>query len=155
MARISTSDRDRGAARIIQLTDVFSRKPIVTIGIQGAKASATHDDSVETMVEIMLKNEFGLDNCPERSVIRHVMTAHQAQIQAAGRVLFRKVLAGTLTTEQALGQMGITIVNLMRARIESNIAPPLVSREGIALKDTGRLEDSFSFKTHPTGKARR
>lgn len=151
MARITTKTKDLGVSRIQALIDKFKDRPMVTIGVQGTEAQATHAESSFTMVEILLVNEFGLNGIPERSVIRHTMTAHRAEIQEAGKVLFQQVINGKITLEMALGRMGVVILNLMRARIESNIAPALKAREGVALKDSGRLLSSFTFVVYPQG----
>lgn len=142
--------RDLGAQRVV--TTVTDKTPrVVDVGIVGDTAGkATQDGmTVGALAEI---HEFGL-GVPQRSFLRAWADADRAKIDKTWSALLRKVLAGDLTTDQALEQFGLWAQGQAQAFIaDGRVRPPLDQRtidakgSSTPLIDTGQLRSSITYE---------
>jgi len=89
---------------------------------------------------------------PERSYIRSTLREKSADIDRTMKRVAIGWSNGKLTIERGLGLLGLFAANAVKAKIRSNIPPPLaastIARKGSskALVDTGRLINSITWK---------
>lgn len=124
----------------------------IALGIFGQKATATHKDGTETIVEIMTKHEFGLDGMPERSFLRAYVEKNKKQIsKLLARAADRSISLGT-PLEKELHAIGVYLEGEIKAFISAGIAPPnsqkTIDAKGsdTPLIDTGQGRASISYE---------
>lgn len=132
----------------------------VKVGVlAGAGGEAKHSDSI-SMIELAAIHEFGSPaaNIPERSFIRSTFerTEVRAALNKAAAKAVKVILAGKLTGEQALGQIGAWAANQVKMTIrnrmttgpaEQALATDTIIRKGstLPLVDTGRLLGAITW----------
>lgn len=137
---------DRGWNRIKRELRKANRK-VVKVGVQEAE---TRTDGV-AMTVVAAANEFGTDRIPERSFIRSSFDEQLPKNRQLKQSLYSKILAGTLTTEHALGLLGQHNQSAIRQKIidvrEPPNAPSTVARKGSSnpLVDTGQLGNAIRY----------
>ena len=163
-----------GAAALLQRVRALSGGRKVRVGILADKPKdavkgstskkariqrkvAAKSGSTKTLLEIAVIHEFGAGHVPARSFIRATMDERAADIQKLQIAVARQVLAGALTPEQGLSQIGAKVAAWVQARIVAGIAPPLaestrrrkrrLSGKGkdTPLILTGQLKSSVTF----------
>jgi hypothetical protein len=132
----------------------------VHVGFQG-EASYTKAIDTDgkpgpaTVVDIATWHEFGTPKIPMRSMLRRAVVLNEPKIQGWLKLGAERVIEGKGTTETTLGQIGLKIVDLVQARIESGeITPPLADstierrrkHTDTPLLDTGQLKNSITSK---------
>lgn len=146
-AKVSVTDKDKGAAELIKRFLVEIKR--VTVGIHSDAPGAYENG--ETVLNIGAIHEFGL-GVPRRSFIADWFDQTQPQIRAKIKALAVAYARGKVTLDQGLNQLGQWAVGSIQERISSNIPPPLapstVARKGssVALIDTGVLRSSITYK---------
>lgn len=142
------TDTDHGAAALLARVRELSGGKRVRVGIltdEPKKAAAL------TLLEVAVVHEFGGGHVPQRSFIRATIDAHKADIERLQFALAKQVLAGTITPDQALQQLGARVASWMQTRISDGIAPALkdatVKAKGSStpLVDTGQLFASVTW----------
>lgn len=105
-----------------------------------------------SLLEVALVHEFGAGHVPARSFIRATIDERRADIQKLQLAVAKQVLAGKITAQQGLAQIGAKVAGWMQARIVAGIAPPLsprtLKRKGkktTPLILTGQLKSSITF----------
>jgi phage gpG-like protein len=169
-------DKDRGWKRIEAEIAKARRGPNVQVGIFGPAAAADHGG--QSNVQVAAVHEFGLTidhpgrkdtknakpykiEMPERSFLRGTVDAKAKQISTMQKRLQDRVIAGQMTTHQALETLGLYIKGLIQARIAAGIPPPLkpstIRRKTVRGKagttpliDTGQLRASIDHKVNNT-----
>lgn len=96
-------------------------------------------------VDLAVWFEFGTETMPERSHFRSTFREKRTENKIFMSRLIRSIYRGTLTTDQALDRLGLKGVSDIRAKIRSNIPPPLVSRQGTALIDTAQYINAINY----------
>lgn len=154
--------KDHGASKMLAQARELAKGKRVRVGIldDAPKDVATTDeagnrtttvDSAITLIEIAIIHEFGLGDVPQRSFIRATIDERKADIERLLVSRARLVLAGKITADQALDQVGAKVAGWVVEKIDSNIAPALaestVEEKGssVALVDTGQLKASVSW----------
>lgn len=130
-------------------------------GDQPKRAGEGEHAEALTLIEVAVWNEFGTSDgrVPERSFIRAWFDAEEPQLREMLTALLREVVAGKLTSQQALDRMGLHCVGQIQKRIAEGIPPEnaesTVQRKGggktTPLIDTGQLRSSISFDVRPAG----
>ena len=141
-------DFDRGYAETKKrLAEIGKRK--VTVGIHG-KDDARGDEL--TNVELATIHEFGAGNNPERSFLRRTLDEHGAEYATYARELALKVIDGKLTSERALGLLGMKVKSDVIRLFDTNQINPDISdatkaRKGSStvLIDTASLKQAIDF----------
>ena len=93
-------------------------------------------------------HEFGTVRVPERSFIRATLDNQRTQIEARVRDITRQLISNRrrLRPQAALSILGLDLQRRIQETIRRGIPPPLVSRDGTPLIDTGQLIQSITFK---------
>lgn len=144
---------DHGADAVLR---VVSKRKLgsVSVGVLGPAANEQHGEGELTTAQIAEIHEFGL-GVPRRSFILDWANENEPAIKKKMADLFRPVLLGKRTTEQAYALFGVWAQGQIQARISAGIDPPLaastIARKGSSkpLIDTGQLRTSISFKVDP------
>lgn len=117
-------------------------KRTVQVGVFGDLELAT----------IARAHEYGTQRVPARSYLRSTMAERQQDVQTQMTRLTAAYAAGKITLDRMLQLLGLFGASAVKAKIRSNIPPPLsprtIARKGssLALVDTGRLINSITFK---------
>lgn len=154
MAGSSLSDRDGGYKALLKRLTAETGASL-EVGVFGEKAAQKHDNSDLTVGDIAAIHEFGTalvweHPIPERSWLRGYIDENRPRLEEMVRRLAAAVVAGKLTTEQALDQLGLKVVGEIQTRIANNIPPPLkqktIDRKGssVALIDTEQFRSSIA-----------
>lgn len=128
------------------------RKPgTVDVGIIDA---GVHDETELTVASIGFIHEFGGGNSPERSFIRSTTTEKKKEIIAFQKKLMRKIVAGVLTTDKALGLLGEFVADLITQKIVDISDPPnhpsTIAKKGSSnpLIATSQLKNSITYEVN-------
>lgn len=147
---------DRGASRLLAAARSLTEGKRVRVGIldDAPKRTADGDAADLSLLEIAAVHEFGAPDLgiPQRSFIRATIDARTGDIEKLQKAVAGRVLAGGLTTEQGLHQIGAKVASMMQAAINAGINPPLkeetIERKGSSkpLVDTGQLKSSITWQ---------
>jgi hypothetical protein len=155
-AGVTIIDRDHGWRALIKRVEGLKEPAAVAVGILARDASK--DDGGSSVLKVGTANEFGVRDAegniriPERSFVRAWFDENRDRAQKVLRGLFRRVIAGQLTEEQALDQFGAWAVGEMQARIARGVSPPnaqsTIDRKGSStpLIDEGILRSALVFE---------
>jgi hypothetical protein len=154
---VTITDRDHGyRALMSRVLSLKSSPPSVAIGILARDASTP--DSANTVLDVGTWQEFGTvgpdgkPRIPARSFIRAWADENQKRARKLLAGLMKRVIAGTLTEEQALEQFGLWAKGSIQERMARGVPPPnaqsTVDRKGSStpLIDTGVLRSSIDFE---------
>lgn len=121
----STKEIDRGARRIVNDYKRMSGA-FVTVGVHEKAGEYKPDPGQEALpvAQVAFWNEYGTKRAPARSVFRWVADKLTGQIRAKQRELLDQVTRGKITTDKALGSLGLYLASLFRKRLLSSIPPP-------------------------------
>lgn len=119
----------------------------------GVPASVTENDGTP-MALVAAVHEYGVPEkgIPERSFIRTALQKNLARYKALNRANLAKVVAGKLSVEQALGQLGMMAKADIQDNIRSGTFAPLkqatIDSKGSSkpLIDTGNLRQSINYE---------
>jgi hypothetical protein len=144
---VSVRSVDHGANALIKAMKAIQGTTLRVGVLQG---DASHGET--TVGDIAEYQEFGTEDIPARSFIRAWYDESLTKNRAAMRVVLRQVTRGTITIQQAFGQLGSLFVAEIQKRIVERIPPPLkdstVKAKGsdVPLIDTGQLRASITFE---------
>lgn len=145
---IKVKDTDKGYKRLLQAAKM--QKTDITVGIHAAEGQKEHQDYKASVLDIATFHEFGL-GVPERSFVRAWFDAKKPDVQAFVVSRLKLVVAGKLTQDQALDQIGLFMQSGMQKNISDGIPPPnapsTIARKGSStpLIDTGQLRSSITY----------
>jgi len=105
-------------------------------------------------------HEFGAPGAgiPERSFMRTAVDEGRSKLNKLVDKLAKMVVDGDANEEKALGILGETVKNMMKAKIRSGLKPPnspaTIRRKGSSkpLIDTGQLINSINWEVMKGGK---
>lgn len=123
----------------------------VFVGILEEDFDKPHGDGPETLGEVAMYNEFGTSRVPARSFIRATFESRGAY-QSLTVSLLKRVIAGTLTIDQARNILGSSIAKSFIKAINDGIDPANAEAtldkklSDLALVDTGELRDHITYK---------
>lgn len=143
-------DDKREQRRLEALLKKTQKHSHVAVGIL---QDETHDEHF-SMVDLAMVHEYGSSDgrIPERSFIRSTCDAKRKEHLKIMQKLQSKVVKGSITTHQALTQLGEVVSKDMVQTINNGIAPVLepatIARKNSSkpLIDTGRLKGSISHE---------
>jgi len=148
-------DTDHGAkAMAARLKALAASTKTVRVGVLSDAPKKEREGATGklSLVEVAAIHEFGAPEAgiPQRSFIRATIDERRSDIARLQRVVAQRVAMGEITEEQGLAQIGAKVAGWIKARIASNIPPPLaektVARKGssVALVDTGQLRSGIT-----------
>lgn len=164
MAKGKVTVRDLGYKRAIDQLKHLAEGQEVVAGITGDKATESVDKDFR-LVDVAAVHEFGSLNrhIPQRSFLRATVDAERAKIQDMVAAVTKKCGLGQISPAQALDQLGLGLVGMIRARIRRGIPPPLKpatiaakAKDGGTAKNTplirtGRLINSITHVVRRAG----
>ncbi len=118
---------------------------LVKVGLP--KGSNDYPDGT-SVIMVGAVHEFGSPskNIPQRSYLRSTVVEKRRLYRKMFRKLSKKIIEGKITKEQALGLVGLQVQTDVREKITDIKEPPLTTREGNPLIDTGHLRQSIAFE---------
>lgn len=130
---------------IEKLADSLKGPNKVKVGLP--KGSNDYPDGT-SVIMVGAVHEFGsaVRGVPERSFLRTTVSDNRKKYKAFIKKLVKAILDGKIDKEKALGLLGLSLQNDVREKITDIDTPPLVSREGNPLVDTGHLRQSIIFE---------
>lgn len=149
--------KDNGAAALLARAKTLAAGRVVRVGVLADAPKDPHEGekpSGMTLLEVAAVHEFGAPaaGIPQRSFIRATIDLHREDIAQLQIVLARRVIAGELTADQALDQLGAKVAAMCQNRIAEGISPALhpdtIAKKGSStpLVDTGQLRSSIAWK---------
>lgn len=136
------------------IASLFKRLEKGTVDVGILASEGKHKDSAFSVAQIGFIHEFGAATIPERSFIRSTINGQSKDIKKIAQVQYKKVLNGSITTEEGLGILGAFTAGLIQEKFTSNDWAPNTdktqARKGSSapLIDTGQLRQSISFKVN-------
>ena len=111
------------------------------------KGSNAYPDGT-SVIMVGSVHEFGSPSrgIPQRSYLRSTLIENRRKYKKVLKNLAEKMLDGKLDRKEAMGLLGLRVQTDVREKITDLQAPPLVSREGNPLVDTGHLRQSINFE---------
>lgn len=136
------------------IKSLFKRLEKGTVDVGILSSEGKHQSSEMTVAQIGFFHEFGTEKVPERSFIRSTMEGQSRDIKTVAGSQYKKVLDGSITTEEGLGVLGAFTAGLIQEKFTDNDWVPnsekTQERKGSStpLIDTGQLRQSISFKVN-------
>lgn len=109
-------------------------------------------DGGSTIAVVAAANELGTSRVPQRSFIGRTVDGEAKEIAEVQARVMDKVVAGSMSAEQAADVVGLDAASRVRATIRSNVPPALkpetVKRKGDSrtLVDTGQLLNAIKHE---------
>ncbi len=156
------TDKDQGYKKVLALL-TSGTKPVVKVGVFGAKAAETHLQEKPTggsltVGEIATIHEFGLGTCPERSFIRGWCDENEGNVvNFLAKESQRAITLKMPNFDQGLERLGLFCVSGIQVRIANGIPPALkqatIDRKGSStpLINTGQLRSSITYEVIAEG----
>lgn len=123
----------------------ISKNSSVTVGLP--KNSSPYPNGVSVIL-VALVHEFGslIRNIPERSFLRAGIRRNAKKYQKLFKILAKESLDGNGDFLRGLSKIGLQAQTDVREEITNVKKPPLKSREGNPLVDTGHLRGSITYQ---------
>lgn len=136
---------DRAIRELRNINNSLRGPDSVKVGLPKG-ANDYPDGTSVTMVGAV--HEFGSPsrNVPERSFLRSTVQEQRKPYKRLFAKLAKKIIQGKLTKKDALQLIGLQTQTDVREKITDLQDPPLVSREGNPLVDTGHLRQSIVYE---------
>ena len=134
-----------GLRRLEKLGKKFKGVDKVKVGLPNDSNAYPDGTSV---IEVGAIHEFGnpARGIPQRSFLRSTILENKRSYKRLFVQLSRKIIDGSISKDDALKILGMTLQNGVTSRITEGIDPPLKSREGTPLIDTGHLRQSITYE---------
>ena len=132
------------------------RKRVKTSGTVdvGIIDAGEHDSGDDTVAQVGFANEFGTATIPERSFMRSTFIEKKEEIVKLKKALLKKITAGDISLNTALGLLGEKASDLIAQKIiklkEPPNSPATIARKGSSnpLVDTGQLHKSITYEVN-------
>lgn len=151
--KVSVKDIDRGFKKFKKSAKfVAKEKPYVKAGI--LESSGQHSDSDLTVAAVATFHEFGTERILPRPFFRTMQEEQRQNIRDFIASLKDGVI---LRADQALGLIGIYLVDLLKKQVDKTNSPPLsprtISEKGSTkpLIDTGQMRNSIQYEVKKGG----
>ncbi len=153
--KVSYKDIDKGFKKFKKSAKfVQDSKPYVKAGI--LESSGKHEDTDLAVAAVATFHEFGTERIPERSFFRAMQEEQRQNIRDFILSLKDGVI---LRADQALGLLGIYLVDLLKKQVDRTNTPPLHPRTIAArpknttkpLIDTGQMRNSIQYEVKKGG----
>jgi phage gpG-like protein len=135
---------NRALKDLEKLGKKFKGTDKVKVGLP--KDSNAYPDGT-SVIEVGATHEFGSPErgIPQRSFLRSTINDEQRSYKVLFKKLSKKILEGSISKDEAMKILGLTVRNDVTSRITEGIDPPLKSRKGTPLIDTGHLRQSITY----------
>jgi len=151
--KVSIKDIDRGFKKFQKSAKfVAKEKPFVKAGI--LESAGKHEDSDLSVAAVATFQEFGTERIPERSFFRAMQEQQRQNIRDFILSLKDGVI---IRADQALGLLGIFLVDLLKKQVDKTNSHPLsprtISEKGSTkpLIDTGQMRNSIQYEVKKGG----
>ena len=153
MAKSETKVKDLGIGKIFEELAKLEKDPFVKVGFPADLPKSKKKRGKFTNIDIAFVQEFGSPDqgIPERSHIRAAFDENVKKLTKLSDELIGKIYDGVITVEKALGLIGEKKTANIQKKIRSGIDPPLKSRSGTPLLDTGQYVGSVGHKVFMKG----
>lgn len=131
--------------RLQKLGDSLKGPNLVKVGLP--KGSNDYPDGT-SLIMVGSVHEFGspLRGVPQRSYLRSTISEGKKKYRGVFKKLAEKITRGQMSKEQALETLGLLVTTDVKDKITDIKAPPLTSRDGNPLVDTGHLRQSITYE---------
>lgn len=136
---------DKAIKRLKKIAEAMSEAGTVKVGLP--KGSNNYPDGT-SVIMVGSVHEFGSParGVPQRSYLRSTMKEQRRAYKALFKKLAKKIAKGEITSEEAMNILGLKVQTDVREKITELKAPPLKSRDGNPLIDTGHLRQSIIYE---------
>ncbi len=136
---------DKAIREIEKIAKNLSGPDSVKVGLP--KGSNDYPDGT-SVIMVGAVHEFGSParNIPQRSFLRATVQEKRKDYKKLFQKLGRAVLFGDMVSQKALRILGLQVQSDVRQKITDIQDPPLKSREGNPLVDTGHLRQTITFQ---------
>ena len=151
-AKTTVRGQDKVKKRFKDASELI--KAYVTIGLHDP--GKRYPDGGPEVFDVMMWNEFGTRNIPQRSFLRSTIAENEALIDSWRMEALENILEKNWSIKKALGEMGQKIVLLIQKKIRSNVPPPLAdstkkrkqreNKPPVTLIDTGLMLAQVTYK---------
>lgn len=131
--------------KIEQIAAEMKKDGRVKIGLP--KGSNNYPDGT-SVIMVGSVHEFGSPsrNVPERSFLRSTMNENSRKYKAEMIDMGLSIATGKAKSEESLRLLGLMVESDVKDKITTIDSPPLKSREGNPLVDTGHLRQTITFE---------
>lgn len=153
--KVRIEDRDHGYAALRDRLDHI-RASRISVGLHAKEGQEAHRGeavnakSPVTVLDIGTWAEFGIGQ-PERSWLRAWYDATNTKSREEIRTMLKAIVAGRISAEAGLNQLGARFVGEIQARIAQGIPPPnapsTIAKKGSStpLVNTGQFRSSITW----------
>lgn len=136
---------DKAIRELDKINRSMSGPDFVKVGLP--KGSNDYPDGT-SVIAVGATHEFGSGsrNIPQRSFLRSTVQEQKRAYKRMFTKLSNKIIEGKITKKEALQLIGLQSQTDIREKITDLKDPPLVSREGNPLVDTGHLRQSIVYE---------
>lgn len=136
---------DKAIKEIEQISKSMSGPNSVKVGLP--KGSNAYPDGT-SVIMVGAVHEFGSParGIPQRSYLRTTVKAERRSYKELFKKLSKKIVKKDITLSKALNILGLRVQTDVREKITTLSLPPLRSRSGNPLVDTGHLRQSIIYK---------
>ena len=156
MATVNVRFKDAGLVRLrgvlleLQVLDL-------TIGFQGESGAQLYPETLVSVAQVALFQEYGTEDIPARSFLRKAVFSNRKAISAVARREVQAAIKGSKSPVEALSEIGQFAADKIVARIRSGnfkaLAPSTVAKKGHArpLIDSKLMMNSVSWAVRRFG----
>jgi phage gpG-like protein len=139
------SSPDEAIKRLERLAKSMKGPNLVKVGLP--KGSNDYPDGT-SVIMVGTVQEFGSpsSNIPQRSFLRSTLNSNRHKYLDLFKKLSKRIVDEKMTVSKALGTVGLQVQTDVRQRITDIKEPPLKSRDGNPLVDTGHLRQSITYE---------
>lgn len=136
---------DKAIKNIEKISKSMKGATSVKVGLP--KGSNEYPDGT-SVIMVGTVHEFGSPSrgIPQRSYLRSTVVTKRREYKTLFRKLSKRIVKGSMTAKKALSIIGLQVQTDVREKITDIKSPPLKSRRGNPLIDTGHLRQSIIFK---------
>lgn len=111
------------------------------------KGSNNYPDGT-SVIMVGAVHEFGspANNVPQRSYLRSTMQNNRRKYKALFKKMAKNALTGKEKTKNGLSKLGLIVTTDVKDKITDLSEPPLRSRSGNPLVDTGHLRQAITYE---------
>lgn len=145
---MAVRDVDKGFKKLMATMRKVDSRPEreITVGVHSDEGGNYEGASIQ---DVATFHEFGTATIPARSFVRAWFDTTESENNAKiGRALEQGIKTGDF--DQPLKQLATVFAADVQKRIIGGIPPPLVSRSGTPLVDTGQLKSAIAAKLDGT-----
>lgn len=156
MATVNVRFKDAG---LVKLRGVLLELQVLelTVGFQGESGAQLYPETVVSVAQVALFQEYGTEDIPARSFLRKAVFSNRKAIGAVARREVQAAVLDKKTPAQALAAVGQFTADKIADRIRSGnfkaLAPSTIARKGHSrpLIDSGLMLKSISWAVRRFG----